>query len=159
MIKITLFDIMNLMTLFERMKFVASGGFNGMMPAIAQLLEQQHRRRVTSEKTSPDGAPWEPNIRGTSILYQTGALAGGFKASSTLFSATLDVPSLPYAHIQNSGGTMLGKPWMAFDVGGDMIFAERSVVPARPYMGISEQNWLQIKQLADRHISRGFSWL
>lgn len=147
------------MSTFNKLRMVMSGGIFGMMPALGMMLENQHSRRVRSEKTSPDGAPWKRNIRGTSILYQSGALAGGFKASSTLFTARLGPPGLPYAMIQQAGGTMYGNPYMKFNVNGSKIWAEESEVPARPYMGVSEQNWIEIKQLIERFESRGFGWL
>jgi phage gpG-like protein len=151
-------DINRLISVTNRIKLAMTGGIFGLMPAIGQLLETQHRRRVTSEKTSPDGDAWAPNIRGSSILFQSGALAAGFNASSTLFTVRMGPPGLPYALIQQVGGTMTGDP-MVFNANGRLIMAERSEVPARPYMGISVQNWVEIKQLIDRHVSRGFGWL
>lgn len=151
-------NLSSVLSTLDRIKMVMRGGLYGLMPAIGQLLERQHRQRVTSEKTSPDGKAWAPNIRGSSILFQSGALAAGFNASSTLFSVRLGPPDLPYSYIQHAGGTMTGNP-MVFNANGYLIMAERSEVPARPYMGISPQNWIEIKQLIDRHVARGFGWL
>jgi phage gpG-like protein len=143
----------------NRIKLVLRGGASAMMKEIGELMEQQHTRRITSEKTSPDGAAWKANIRGTSILYKTGALASGFKSSSSMFTVTLGPPGLPYSFIQEAGGTMTGNPYMIFSVNGGLIHAKKAKVPARPYMGISPQNWLEISQLVDRHMSRMFGWL
>lgn len=149
----------SIISVLDRIKLVMNGGIFGLMPALGKLVEQQHRKRITSEKTSPDGEAWPSNIRGTSVLYDTGALASGFKASTTLFSFRMGPPGLDYAYIQHFGGTMHGHPFMAFDTGDDFVFARKSVVPARPYMGISEANLAEIEILVNRHFQRGFGWL
>jgi phage gpG-like protein len=143
----------------NRIKLVLRGGASAMMKEIGELMETQHRRRIISEKTSPDGAAWKPNIRGTSILFQSGALAHGFQSKASMFTVTLGPPGLPYSYIQEAGGTMTGNPYMVFRANGDLIYAKKAKVPARPYMGISPQNWLEISQLVDRHMSRMFAWL
>jgi phage gpG-like protein len=143
----------------NRIKLALRGGASAMMREIGELMETQHRRRITSEKTSPDGQAWTPNIRGTSILFKTGALAYGFQSRASMFTVTLGPPSLPYSYIQESGGTMTGSPHMVFRANGDLIYARKAKVPARPYMGISPQNWVEISQLVDRHMSRMFGWL
>lgn len=148
-----------ILSAMDRIRAVASGGVMGMMPAAGAMLENQHHRRVASEKRTSGGTPWKPNIRGTSILYMSGALAGGFRAQSSIFMTRLGPPGLPYAYIHEAGGTMHGSPYMIFKVGSQFIYATKSEVPSRSYMGISPENWIELQQLINRFISRGFGWL
>jgi phage gpG-like protein len=141
-------------SMIARAKMLLRGGSAAMMKEIGELMERQHTKRIVNQEIG-----WKPNIRGTTPLFQTGALAHGFQSRSSMFTVTLGPPNLPYSYIQQAGGTMTGNPYMAFMANGRLVMAKKAKVPARPYMGITPQNWVEITQVFDRHMSRIFSWL
>ena len=72
--------------------------FNGadLMESIAILGESQTRRRISDEKTAPDGTPWKPNAEGTSILQRTGqnllaSVAFTFSADEAVVGRSLGI--------------------------------------------------------------------
>ena len=122
---------------------------------IGRLVQEQTRRRIAEEKTSPAGRPWPPNLAGTSILYRSGALHGSIDYAAS--SDSVEVGSgLPYAGIHQTGGKTSaheiraknGKS-LAFSVGGEMVYRSKvnhpgSLIPPRPYLGLSLDNELEI---------------
>jgi phage virion morphogenesis protein len=66
-------------------------------------VEGQTKRRIMSEKTAPDGSPWQPNQAGTPILVQTGALHGSITHLVTGDETQIG-SNLVYAGVHNDGG-------------------------------------------------------
>ena len=124
-----------------------------LMTAIASLGDSQTRRRIAEEKTAPDGTPWQPNTQGTPILVQTGqnllySLAWTSSASEAEWGATWE-----YAHVHQEGMTIVPKEAAAliFNLGGKDIKAKKVTIPARPFVGISEENEREIVELVTDH--------
>ena len=67
-------EIHGLDRLADRLARLSSLNHALMLEALGATVESQTRRRITSEKTSPDGAAWKPNRAGTSILVRRGGL-------------------------------------------------------------------------------------
>lgn len=128
-----------------------------LMSAIGAMGEMQTRRRISSEKTSPDGAAWPPNKAGTSILVETGQnLLASIAHSSSAEQAEWGA-SWEFAHVHQEGmtitpknGTML-KWW--YQQGGNVhfAFAKSVTIPARPFVGISDDNAQEIIDLVTDH--------
>ena len=131
-----------------------------LMPACGELVTKQTKRRITSEKRSPDGARWAPNIRGNSILVLTGALAGSIHHQSSPLSTRISPGNFPYTKIHQAGGTIRphGRA-LVFSVHGKKIFAQKSRIPQRMYMGLSAANIAQLGLLVERFSVGAFGWL
>ncbi|MCB5204251.1 phage virion morphogenesis protein [Neorhizobium sp. T786] len=119
-----------------------------LMTTLGALGESQTRRRITDEKTSPDGTAWTPNHEGTPILVQTGqhllySIAWTASASEAEWGSTWE-----YAHVHQDGMTIIPKNGenLAFAIGGKAVFAKSVTIPARPFVGLSTDN---IKEIID----------
>lgn len=111
---------------------------------IGRLAQEQHRRRITVEKTTPAGEPWQENLTGTSILYASGALARSIDYRAD--ADEIEVGSgLPYAGIQHTGGTIRAKGRaLRFQLGNRLVFARHVTLPAREWLGLSADNEAEI---------------
>jgi phage gpG-like protein len=130
------------------------GSFNKarLLDALGQLGENQTKRRIASEKTSPSGAAWKPNRAGTSILQREGHMRDSIHHVVEGTFATRWGSGLIYAAIHQVGGTIVPKQakmlcWTD-PVSGALVFAEKVTIPARPYLGISAANAVQMQRLA-----------
>lgn len=120
---------------------------NTILNSIGQQIKDQIRERFTT-KTAPDGSPWKKNITGTSILVRSGNLAGVMKhvvSGDEVLVGPFGKPRL-YAAIHQFGGTITPKSAKAlrFQIGNRLIHAKKVTIPARPFLGLSDQNKLDI---------------
>ncbi|WP_300156809.1 phage virion morphogenesis protein [Solidesulfovibrio sp.] len=99
---------------------------------------------------APDGTRWKPSrravLQGGQTLVDTGALQSGivYEASANRVEIGPSGPSLKYARIHQEGGEIRPKTAKAlFFRGADGQARTVKVVriPARPYMGISAEDW------------------
>ncbi|TBW58553.1 phage virion morphogenesis protein [Marinobacter halodurans] len=115
---------------------------------LGSLVESQTRRRISEDQESPDGVPWAPwtaayakrRHGGHSLLQGEGNLMDsiGFDVQDD----HVEVGSnLIYARIHQEGG----EPDMAPGPAG---------IPARPYLGFSQDNLAEIEAVADRWLDR-----
>ena len=132
----------------------------GLMEEIAALGESQTRRRITDEKTAPDGTPWKPNWAGTAILTQTGqhllqSIAFYSSAEEAVWGASWE-----YAHVHQEGMVITPKNGQALKFwyvkgGFTEFFVGKSVtIPARPFVGLSTENRSEIEDLVSDHFGR-----
>ena len=125
-----------------------------LMETIAAIGESQTRRRIESEKTAPDGTPWPDNIAETPILRETGRNL----LDSVASSATADVAEWgagwEYAHVHQNGMTIVpreaGK--LAFTVAGRFVLADEVTIPARPFVGLSDENRQEILEIVTDYL-------
>lgn len=113
-----------------------------LMSSMGALGESQTRRRISDEKTAPDGAAWPPNKRGGSILVETG---GHLLASVAFVSSASEAEwgaSWEHAHVHQYGATIVpkGAEALAFSIGGKSVFAKKVTIPPRPFVGLSDDN-------------------
>lgn len=103
------------------------------------LIEMQTKHRIAAEKSAPDGTPWAPwsddyatsRHRGHSLLVGDGHLLGSINWQDQ--GDQIEVGSnLVYAAIHQFGGTP------------DMAPGPRAI-PARPYLGLSDENVVEIE--------------
>lgn len=119
-----------------------------LLDEIGGLGERQTRRRIESEKTPPDGAPWAPNRDRTSLLIRSGNLRDSIAfevgASSVRWGSSWE-----FAHIHQNGATIVPKSARAlvFMSGGAQRFAKKVTIPARPFVGVSAANMAEIDHL------------
>lgn len=128
-----------------------------LMEEIAALGETQTRRRLTDEKTAPDGTPWQPNRAGTSILTDTGQhLLASVASFSDDDSATWGA-AWEFAHIHQEGAVITPKTARALafpGAGGKTVFAKTVTIPARPFVGLSAANRAELEELITDHFGR-----
>lgn len=117
--------------------------------ALAALGESQTRRRITSEKTAPDGTPWLPNRAGTSILQRTGRNLLDSVASYATDTEAVWGASWEHAHVHQEGATIVPKnaEALAIPTPDGTVFARKAVIPARPFVGLSEANRAEMLEL------------
>lgn len=130
-----------------------------LMEGIGRLVQEQTRRRITNEKTAPDGSAWPKNLAGTSILYQSGALADSIDYIASTGSVIVG-SGLVYARIHQEGGVIKPKNgqvlkfwWVS---GGFTNFAvvKSVTMPRRRYLGLSADNENEIVETTEDWLSR-----
>lgn len=117
-----------------------------LMSTIGALGESQTRRRIEEEKTGPDGQAWQPNTQGTPILVETGQhLLYSIAWTASATEAEWGSP-WPLAHVHQDGMTIRPKNGKAlqFQLGGKFVAAKSVTIPARPFVGLSEENRQEI---------------
>lgn len=126
------------------------GSFNRalVLDALGALGENQTKRRIAHEKTSPDGAAWPPNRTGTSILVRDGHLRDSIHHVVEGEHAVRWGSGLIYAAIHQVGGTIrpVNARKLVFQGVDGLVFADQVTIPARPYLGISPANAVQIER-------------
>lgn len=119
-----------------------------LLDLVGALVVGQTQRRIASEKTTPEGKPWQPWSRDYAQTRKAGqSLLVGVGSPGLLTSIThvvdpagdyVDVGSnLPYAWIQQAGGL----PGMA---------PGPAAIPSREYLGVSDANSGDLRAAAER---------
>ncbi len=111
------------------------------------LVESQTRRRISDEKTAPDGSAWKANAEGNPILVRSGHLLASIHHKTGGDEVRIG-SGLVYSAIHQFGGTITPKKAKAlfFTVGGKNVAAQKVTIPARPYLGFSEENKHEIER-------------
>lgn len=124
-----------------------------LLTAIGAMGESQTRRRITDEKTAPDGTAWPANKEGTSILMRTGGNLLGSVAYIVGASEVAWGASWEFAHIHQDGAKISAKNAKAlfFRIGKTKVFAKSVTIPARPFVGLSDDNRTEIEELVTDH--------
>lgn len=120
-----------------------------LMSAIGAMGESQTRRRISDEKTSPDGTAWAPNREGTSILLKSGEhLLASIAWTSSAAEAEWGA-SWEHAHVHQDGMVITPKnaAQLSFMLGGKLVHAKKVTIPKREIVGLSEDNKVEILQL------------
>jgi len=121
-----------------------------LLEDIGRFLQESTRQRIEVTKKSPDGSTWKANIAGTSTLFKTRELARSidYDVSGDLVYVG---SGLPYAAIHQFGGTIKPKraKKLAFMIGNRLVFATKVEMPARPYLGLSQDDKTGILEAAE----------
>ena len=112
-----------------------------MLDSVGKLVVSQTKQRIASEKRSPEGKRWRPNITGTPILERNGHLLGSIDHEVHGDEVWVG-PSVIYGAIHQFGGTIRPKRArkLRFRIGDREVFADSVTIPARPYLGLSDEN-------------------
>ena len=129
-----------------------------LMDSIGAAIEGSTIRRFDQQK-GPDGAPWKPSIRarqqGGKTLIDRGRLRQSITHQASATQAQIGT-NLIYAAIQQFGGTIRAK------AGGALKFRLPGIgwrqvasvtLPARPFLGISEDDRIEIADQVERYIA------
>lgn len=128
---------------------LASRDTTELMTNIGAVLESSTRERIEETKTSPDGAAWAPNLEGTSILLWTGR---HLRDSIAYIASANDVEvgsSWEFAHIHQDGATITPKnaKRLSFFLRGRRVSARKVTIPARPFVGVSAEDEVEIQRI------------
>ncbi|PWV97711.1 phage virion morphogenesis protein [Hoeflea marina] len=125
-----------------------------LMDAIAAIGESQTRRRISEEKTGPDGTAWLPNAEGTSILLKTGRNLLDSVASQSSSAEAEWGAAWQYAHVHQEGAEIVpkGAEFLVFKVGGKTVRAKKVTIPARPFVGLSTDNETEIRDVVTDYL-------
>lgn len=129
----------------------------GVMNAIAEGLRTSTVERFASEE-SPEGTRWEPSIRvarqGGKTLTRSVGLKNSIKAQADGTGAAIGT-NLVYAATHQFGDerTIRAKEskYLRFQIGDRWVSVPsvRVSIPARPFLGISEEDEEEIKAILD----------
>lgn len=129
------------------------------LKVIGQAMLKSTRKRF-DDQVDPAGHPWKAlnptyaaGKRGTRILQESG-MAGGLLGSITtqVTGTTLQIgTNKVYGAIHQFGGTIMPRsyPALVFKLDGKLHFARKVTIPARPFLGISEDDRRLIPKLVD----------
>lgn len=130
-----------------------------LMDQIGALLEQSTRDRIESTNVSPDGVPWPPSLRaeedGGPTLYQSGALAASITHQAGPDEAQIG-SGMIYAGVHQTGAEILpvnGKALQFQLPNGSFATVGKVTIPARPYLGVSEDDALGIEELTQAYFA------
>lgn len=125
---------------------------------IAALGESSTRLRFRTA-TGPDGTPWKPSLRATvsggRTLTRDGHLSGSISARHGRDFAEWGVNRI-YAAIHQFGGTIRPKNGKALRfalAGGGFATVKSVTMPARPFLGLSDDDKADIADLIGRRLA------
>lgn len=149
-------DVSGLSGMVAALERIAAFPKAELMDGLGQLGASQTKRRIMSEKRSPEGAAWKANLSGGSILFATGSnLADSIDHRSTDGEAAWGTGWIG-AKIHQFGGVIKPKGGgrLAFVMGGRKVFARSVTIPARPYLGVSADNSAELQETAHRFMTQ-----
>ncbi|KPU84961.1 hypothetical protein JI58_00505 [Marinosulfonomonas sp. PRT-SC04] len=126
-----------------------------LMDVVGRMIQLQTRQRLASDKTAPDGTPWQDNYSKSSTLYASGTLHDSIDYHSTSDEVVIGSP-LIYAAIHHFGGVIKPKNGkaLAFSSGGKSYVVKSVTIPARPYLGLSVNNRDEIESIVAEFIGQ-----
>lgn len=146
-------------------KLAALSGINkyALMKNISQGLRSSTMDRFRSTK-SPEGKPWESSIRAQEgqglTLTQTALLKNSIKSEADATGAAVGTNTIYAATHQfgDEGRTIRAKKgkYLRFQVRGKWVNVEKVTVniPARPYLGISDEDMEEIRDEVEYAVRR-----
>ncbi|MDD7908558.1 phage virion morphogenesis protein [Pseudovibrio exalbescens] len=120
-----------------------------VLDTLGALAVGQTQRRITQDQQAPDGSSWPEHSKGyaDSLSGSQGMLhnEGDLVTSLDHVVSSDEVSwgsSLVYAAIHQFGGTIKPKDGgsLFFMIGTEAIVASEVTIPARPYLGTSDQD-------------------
>lgn len=132
----------------------------GLMEQIGEQLVASTQQRF-EDGEGPEGEKWQPSYRaqaeGGQTLVDTARLKNsiGYEASPNLVTVGT---SVSYAATHQFGAEIRAKnaPKLTFQVGGRWAQKDSVTIPARPFIGISEQDIEDTRQTVQTWLAAGF---
>jgi phage virion morphogenesis protein len=130
-----------------------------LMARIGQYMVRSTQMRINKTKLDPDGVPWAPLTQATEeikardgvhpqdILFHWGTLA-----NSIYVKWTTDSTTEVTANTTRYGASKNYAPYMQYGVGRTGGRIKGKSIPARPFMGISEQNKKIIMKMVNSYV-------
>ncbi|MFD1792085.1 phage virion morphogenesis protein [Ochrobactrum teleogrylli] len=129
------------------------GDTTPVMSAIGSGMVGSTHRRFVSQK-SPDGVAWEklnPEYkkikRNSRILTESGRLLDSISHRASRDQVTVGT-NTPYAAVHQLGATIKPKSasHLVFRLASGIVLAKSVTIPARPYLGISDDDQVMISE-------------
>lgn len=121
------------------------GDTQDLMDSIGETLRSSTLKRFDDEE-DPTGKKWKPSARAAAEGGKTLDKEGHLKDSIDYHATSSKVmvgSNLPYARIHQLGGTIQPKKgkFLKFrGLDGENVFVKEVTIPARPYLGISDDD-------------------
>lgn len=128
----------------------------GLNKKIGEALVSSTKQRFEDEK-APDGTSWPKSIRAASSGGQTlsdkGHLKNSINAHATATSVEVGT-NIKYAHVHQDGMEIKAKnaKCLRFQAGGRWVKKKKVTIPARPFLGISDDDMEEIDGTIIDHI-------
>lgn len=126
-----------------------SAGAQNLSPLMEQcgvILEESARDRITKSNQSPDGTPWPKSMRaqedGGKTLFDTGRLSQSIQYIAGTKQVEVGT-NVIYGGIHQVGRTIKAKNGKALAFAlpnGEFAVVGSVTIPARPYLGVSQQD-------------------
>lgn len=132
------FDLKDLFKVSDGLKRLG-GETEVFMRRIAQTLTASAKERFVDE-TDPEGNKWKKGVKnGGQTLTLSGLLRRSITNTSDDKTAVIGTNRI-YAGIHQFGGVITAKKskYLRFNINGREVFAKSVVIPARPFLGVSE---------------------
>ena len=145
-----------------------SGALDGLLAALGDLTPVfknigEHVQATTidrfAEQKSPEGVPWKPLLpiyaatkKGPGILRETGQMA------QIVYQVAEDMLQVGtnaiYAAVHQFGATIRPKEKkaLAFMLGGQQVIVSKVEIPARPFLGLTADDQLEISGLVEDYL-------
>jgi len=135
-------------------------GSLALTEAIGEQLVSSSLERFESE-IGPDGTSWKKSKRveaeGGQTLSDSGALKGSIAYEATPALVAVGTNKVQAA-IHQFGGEIVPKKAkrLVFDVAGKKVFSKKVTMPARPFIGINEEDIEEARETIEEYIVGGF---
>lgn len=128
-----------------------------LMEGIGEVLISSTQKRFQDEK-DPEGQPWKKTRRGGKVLSDTKRLERSIDSAATLDSVMVG-SNLKYARIHQKGGTIRpkNKKFLRFPGSdGQDVFTKEVTIPARPYLGINDEDKKEVAAFIGDYLEDAF---
>lgn len=135
--------------------------FTGLHKEIGEFLTESTKDRFKSEE-GPEGKKWEPSYRAQSSGGKTLTKNATLKNSITYRESSKNVDvgtNIIYAAVHQKGKKIKAKDanYLKFKVGDTWVQKKSVEIPARPFLGISDEDRKEIQNIIkdriDGHLS------
>ena len=149
-------EVVGLPQTLGRLQALGRIEFDELLDGLARMGAQQTQRRIQEEKTTPEGAAWPLTRDGRAALFVSGTHL--YRSIDHAASATEARWGSGWigAKVHQFGAVITPKDGKAlhFMLGGKDVFARKVTIPARPYLGVSEENARDLEAAAAKFIER-----
>jgi phage virion morphogenesis protein len=132
--------------------------FKAMHEQIGETLTSSARERFSSQ-SGPDGRPWQKSrraaVEGGETLTDNAILKNSITFKARVEGVAVGT-NVKYAPIHQHGGVITAKraKYLRFRVGKSWARKKSVKMPARPFIGISEGDMGEIRDVVNRHIRK-----
>lgn len=139
--------------LLDRLRGLEEADIAGAMAAVGEAIRTSVLERFSREK-DPEGRPWKKSIRAQRDGGKTLSVSRDLATSIHIESSAKGVEvgtNKEYAAIHQFGGTIRakGSGLLRFQIGDQWISKKSIKMPARPYLGINEEDMREITHIIE----------
>ena len=138
------------------------GNTQALMESIGDALVSGTLKRLDAEE-DPQGRKWEPSGRASEEGGQTLTNRGRLRDSIDRVATSNKVmvgSNLAYARIHQEGGIITprnAKKLVFTGRGGKKVAVDKVTIPARPYLGVSEEDMDDVKTAMTKFLAGAFT--